>query len=184
LKAIVKKNDSTQKFFRSLRDDEIQSGKFVFDSYEYVDENGQTTKKMFIEFGDQDDASGILKYIIMRNAYDVVSKELLDGHTTTMLDMNATKIKWYLPAVNQFVNMGNFEFATGNATFTASDFWSSTAAPNNQAYTGGNQKISRSEQRKVIVQRVVTEIPQPTTINDISTEEMAGGENGEAQWVE
>lgn len=183
LKAIVKKNDSSQTFFRSLRDDEIQSGKFVFDSYEYVDENGQTTNKMFIEFGDQDDASGILKYIIMRNAYDVVSKELLDGHTTTMLDMNATKIKWYLPAVNQFVNMGNFEFATGNATFTASDFWSSTAAPNNQAYTGGNQKISRSEQRKVIVQRVVTEIPQPTTISEISTEEMKGGENGEAQWV-
>ena len=184
LKAIVKKNNSSQTFFRSLRDDEIQSGKFVFDSYEYVDENGQTTNKMFIEFGDQDDASGILKYIIMRNAYDVVSKELLDGHTTTMLDMNATKIKWYLPAVNQFVNMGNFEFATGNATFTASDFWSSTAAPNNQAYTGGNQKFSRSEQRKVIVQRVVTEIPQPTTIDEINVEEMRGDENCEAQWVE
>lgn len=184
LKAIAKKNNSDQKFFRNLRDDEIESGKFFFDSYEYVDENGQTTKKMFIEFGDQDDASGILKYIIMRNAYDVVSKDLLDGHTTTMLDMNATKIKWYLPAVNQFVNMENFEFATGNATFTSSDFWSSTAAPNNQAYTGEGVAIDRSNERKVIVQRVVTEIPQPTTISEIDTEEMAGGENGEAQWVE
>ena len=183
LKAIVKKNDSSQTFFRSLRDDEIQSGKFVFDSYEYVDENGQTTNKMFIEFGDQDDASGILKYIIMRNAYDVVSKELLDGHTTTMLDMNATKIKWYLPAVNQFVNMENFEFATGNATFTASDFWSSTAAPNNQAYTGGNQLISRSAQRKVIVQRVVTEVPQAATVT-VDNSSIAGGENGDTNnWL-
>lgn len=164
---------------------EATCGKFEFTNYEYTDPTtGEKTKKMFREFGELDDASGILKYVIMRNAYDIISYQMDENNAALILDMNSERIKWYLPAVNQFVNMENFEFATGNATFTSSDFWSSTAAPNNQAYTGEGVAIDRSNERKVIVQRVVTEIPQLTTISEIDTEEMKGGENGEAQWVE
>jgi hypothetical protein len=77
-------------------------------------------------------------------------------------------------------------FATGNTTFVPSNFWSSTACEddNQRAYLGSNDKELRTVKKKVVVQRIVSPMPQPTTINDISTEEMAGGENGEAQWVE
>ena len=101
-----------------------------------------------------------------------------DNNSTSILDMNSERIKWYLPAVNQFVNLTDFEFATGNATFNAADFWSSTAASNNQAYIGSGQMIPRSERRKVIVQRKVDEIPTAPTTVTIDNSEMTGGENG------
>lgn len=162
---------------------EATCGKFTFGNYTYIDPStGQETNKMFREFGELDDASGILKYVIMRNAYDVVSYDMDDNNSTLMLDMNSEKIKWYLPAKNQYVNMNNFEFATGNATFAASDFWSSTAAPNNQAYTGAGDAISRNEKRKVIVQRKVDAIPVTSTVDNSS---LQGGNNGSTNnWVE
>ena len=161
---------------------ESTCGKFEFDTYEYTDPTtGEKTKKMFREFGELDDASGILKYVIMRNAYDIVSYSMDENNSTFILDMNSERIKWYLPAVNQFVNLENFEFATGDATFTAADFWSSTAAPNNQAYIGSGDAISRHDRRKVIVQRYVPGGPAAVTIDNTS---MQGGDNGEAQWVE
>lgn len=160
---------------------ESTCGKFEFDTYEYTDPTtGEKTKKMFREFGELDDASGILKYVIMRNAYDIVSYSMDENNSTLILDMNSERIKWYLPAVNQFVNLENFEFATGDATFTAADFWSSTAAANNQAYIGDGTAIDRHEKRKVIVQRYVSGGPAAVTIDNTP---MQGGENGEAQWV-
>lgn len=188
VKAMEKPNGSGETVFRMLEtnptsggESEFSSGKWEFSEYTYVDENGNTSKKMFRELGDLDDASGILKYVIMRNAYNISSYTLGTGDVTTTLDMDAEKVKWYLPAVDQFVNLENFEFATGDATFTAADFWSSTAAPNNQAYIGSGDAISRHDRRKVIVQRYVPGGPAAVTIDNTS---MAGGENGEAQWVD
>ena len=60
---------------------------------------------MFRELGDLDDASGILKYVIMRNAYNISTYTLGTGDVTTTLDMDAEKVKWYLSAVDQFVNL-------------------------------------------------------------------------------
>lgn len=170
--------------FRMLTDDEFNSKKFYFGSYTYADPTtGASTNAMFREFGEIDDASGILKYIIQRNAYDIVSYTLDNGSTGTTLDMNSEKIKWYLPAYGQFTNYDGFEFATGVATFIPAEFWSSTAAVNNQAYTGGGVPIDRSEKRKVIVQRAVEEVPTAVAVT-VDNSSMAGGENGEAIWSE
>ena len=160
---------------------EANSGAFFFDNYGGLD----GTKAMFIDNGGQtDDASGILQYVIRRNAFNLVTKELDEFNKYTSLDMNANNIEWYLPAVRQFDD-AILNWATGNTTFTASNFWSSTAAANNQAYAGGTTAPeSRENLHQVVVQRIVTPIPQPTTISEIDTEEMKGGENGEAQWVE
>jgi hypothetical protein len=112
-----------------------------------------------------------------------VSYDLDENNSTQMLDMNAERIKWYLPAYGQFINYDGFEFATGNATFIPAEFWSSTAAVNNQAYTGEGKPINRSEKRKVIVQRQVTEIPQAATAT-VDNTSLAGGENGDTnQWL-
>lgn len=164
---------------------EATCGKFEFSNYTYTDPTtGTATKKMFREFGELDDASGILKYVIMRNAYDIVSYSLDDNNSTQMLDMNAEKILWYLPAYGQYVNLDQFEFATGDATFTASDFWSSTAAPNNKAYTGKGEQIDRHEKRKVIVQRYLDPLPHDFASVSIDNTSLTGGDNGDTNnWL-
>lgn len=173
---ILKNDNSGDQFFRQLNDKELNSGKFKFNNYRY-----NNSDAMFRDNGGGvDDASGILQYIIQKNAFDVITTTG-DSYIYTGIDMDANDIDWYLPAVNQFVNLENFEFATGDATFTAADFWSSTAAPNNQAYIGSGDPISRHDRRKVIVQRYVPGGPAAVTIDNTS---MQGGDNGEAQWVE
>jgi hypothetical protein len=53
------------------------------------------------------------------------------------------------------------------------------------AYRGGDDKaISRTTSLAVIAVRKNEKNISPATISEISTEEMKGGENGEAQWVE
>ena len=167
--------------FRHLSDQENSSGKFFFDNYTRWDGSNAMFQN---NGGNTNDASGILQYVIRRNAFNLVTRTTVDGENKyTSLDMNANNIKWYLPAVRQFDD-AILNWATGNTTFTPSNFWSSTAAANNQAYAGGTTAPeSRENPHQVVVQRIVTPIPQPTTISDINTEEMAGGENGEAQWV-
>lgn len=167
--------------FRHLSDQENSSGKFFFDNYKRWDGSNAMFQN---NGGNTNDASGILQYVIRRNAFNLVTRTTADEENTyTSLDMNANNIEWYLPAVRQFDD-AILNWATGNTTFTASNFWSSTAAANNEAYAGGTTTPeSRKNPHQVVVQRIVKPIPQPTTISDISTEEMAGGENGEAQWV-
>ena len=168
--------------FRHLSDQENSSGKFFFDNYTRWDGSNAMFQN---NGGNTNDASGILQYVIRRNAFNLVTKTTADGENTyTSLDMNANNIEWYLPAVRQFDD-AILNWATGNTTFTASNFWSSTAAANNEAYAGGTTKPeARTNPHQVVVQRIVKPIPQPTTISEIDTEEMKGGENGEAQWVE
>lgn len=190
LKSMEKVGDESGVAFRpidnvNVKDDgstELTSGKFFF--HNYVRWDG--SKAIFIDNGGStNDASGILQYVIRRNAFNLVTVTSADGQNKyTSLDMNANNIKWYLPAVRQFDN-AILNWATGNTTFTPSNFWSSTAAANNQAYAGGTTAPeSRENLHQVVVQRIVSPIPQPTTISEIDTEEMKGGENGEAQWVE
>ena len=168
--------------FRHLSDQENSSGKFFFDKYTRWDGSNAMFQN---NGGSTNDASGILQYVIRRNAFNLVTRTTADGENKyTSLDMNANNIKWYLPAVRQFDD-AILNWATGNTTFTPSNFWSSTAAANNQAYAGGTtDPESRENLHQVVVQRIVKPIPQPTTISEIDTEEMKGGENGEAQWVE
>ena len=150
----------------------------------YEDNNGNKYDKTFNAGTTMDDMSGIINYIIKRNSFNV-NRTTSSGLETFAVVMDPQKILWYLPAVNQYKDPV-LSFATGNTTFTPANFWSSTACEgdNQRAYLGSNDKELRTEKKQVVVQRIVTPIPQPTTISEIDTEEMAGGENGEAQWVE
>ena len=150
----------------------------------YVDGNNVSHSVLFGEIGTLSDMSGILNYIIKRNSYNVV-KSPFATQLIYEVQMDSNNIKWYLPAVNQYKDPV-LSFATGNTTFTPANFWSSTADEDNNsnAFLGDETSVARTNTKQVVVQRIVTPIPQPTTISEISTEEMKGGENGEAQWVE
>ena len=150
----------------------------------YTDAKNRTYEKTFNNAATMDDMSGILKYIIQRNNFNVVRKTVGQNYYYE-IDLDTDNIKWYLPAVNQYKDPV-LSFATGNTTFTPANFWSSTADEknNSNAFLGDGTSVARTNTKQVVVQRIVTPIPQPTTISDISTEEMKGGENGEAQWVE
>ena len=150
----------------------------------YVDGNNVSHSTLFGEIGTLSDMSGILNYIIKRNSYNVV-KSPFATQLIYEVQMDSNNIKWYLPAVNQYEDPV-LSFATGNTTFTPVDFWSSTADEenNSNAFLGDGTSVARTNTKQVVVQRIVTPIPQPTTISEINTEEMKGGENGEAQWVE
>ena len=157
---------------------------FTFKDAPYTSGNGVEYKNTFQDNASMNDMSGILKYVIQRNNFDVAHVEIAGGYYYE-INLDPKKILWYLPAVNQYKDPV-LSFATGNTTFTPANFWSSTACEddNQRAYLGSNEKELRTVKKQVVVQRIVTPIPQPTTISDISTEEMKGGDNGEAQWVE
>lgn len=150
----------------------------------YTDGKGRQHSKTFNDAATMDDMSGILKYIIQRNNFNVVRKTVGQNYYYE-IDLDKNKILWYLPAVNQYEDPV-LSFATGNTTFTRANFWSSTADKDNNsnAFLGDGTSVARTNTKQVVVQRIVSPIPQPTTISEISTEEMKGGENGEAQWVE
>lgn len=176
---VLKNDGSGDKFFRQLNDDEYNSGKFNFHNYTY---NGSSA--IFRDNGGGvDDASGILKYIIKKNAFDIVTTTT-DTYTYTGIDMDANDIDWYLPAKDQYTGYDDFEFATGTATFNPAEFWSSTAAINQKAYPGKGDAIARTETRKVIVQRKVTNVPQAASVT-VDNSSIAGGENGSTNnWLE
>ena len=98
--------------------------------------------------------------------------------------MDKDKILWYLPAVNQYKDPV-LSFATGNTTFTPSNFWSSTACDddNTRAYLGSGDKELRTVKKQVVVQRIVTPIPQAATVT-VDNSSIAGEENGDTNnWL-
>lgn len=148
----------------------------------YVDGNNKQYASTFNDSATMDDMSGILKYIIQRNSFNTVKKTIAGGYYYD-IDMDPKKILWYLPAKNQYKDPV-LSFATGNATFIPEKFWSSTADKenNNNAFNGNASSISRETELQVVVQRVGSSTQSVAVTLDNS--EMAGGENGEAQWVE
>lgn len=156
--------------------------KLTFSDSPYVDGNNKEYALTFNDSATMDDMSGILKYIIQRNSFNTVKKTISGGYYYD-INMDPEKILWYLPAVNQYANPV-LSFATGNATFIPENFWSSTADKdnNNNAFNGNDKSISRETELQVVVQRVGSSTQAVAVTLDNS--EMAGGENGEAQWVE
>jgi hypothetical protein len=96
--------------------------------------------------------------------------------------MNPNNIKWYLPAVRQFDDPV-LSWATGDISFRPSDFWSSTAATDNKAYSGGAiSPESRENLHQVVVQRIGS-VTKPTSAT-VDNTSLAGGENGDTnQWL-
>ena len=106
-----------------------------------------------------------------------------DGYTTTLHPIiSENDIKWYLPAYEQFV------YFTPDPNIENDDkanYWSSTAVNGaTQAHIGDGTPMDRGLEYRVIAVRKNEKNISPATISEISTEEMKGGENGEAQWVE
>ena len=106
-----------------------------------------------------------------------------DGYTTTLHPIiSENDIKWYLPAYEQFV------YFTPDPNIENDDkanYWSSTAVNGaTQAHIGDGTPMDRGLEYRVIAARKNEKNISPATISEIDTEEMKGGENGEAQWVE
>ena len=145
--------------------------------------------------GSKTDLSGILSYILKKNRYYLFTEvDQLGGRYYAPI-IKEDDIKWYLPAWGQFeesfVPNPNITDKNGG-TDSADDYWSSTAADNAtnpadaKSFHGGGVAISRETQLGVIAVRDKDgdTYEGTATISEIDTEEMKGGENGEAQWVE
>lgn len=144
--------------------------------------------------GNINDLSGILSYVLKKNKYYLHSYNNGTADINAPILMSTDDIKWYIPAYEQFeesfVPNPNITDKNGDAD-SADDYWSSTASTNAtnpadaKSYHGGGVAISRTTELGVIAVRNKDNdtFEAPATISDISTEEMAGGENGEAQWV-
>ena len=131
--------------------------------------------------GSLNDLSGILTYVLKKNRYNM--QTTFDGYTTTLHPIiSENDIKWYLPAYEQFV------YFTPDPNIENDDkanYWSSTAVNGaTQAHIGDGTPMDRGLEYRVIAVRKNEKNISPATISEISTEEMKGGENGEAQWVE
>ncbi len=145
--------------------------------------------------GSIDDLSGILSYVLKKNRYYLYDPGD-DGVSSTVLApiILESDIKWYIPAYEQFstfVPDPNITDKNGG-TDSKDDYWSSTAGENNEnaanalSYNGNGDLISRSTELGVIAVRVFDDETKTATatIDEINVEEMKGGDNGEAQWVE
>ena len=144
--------------------------------------------------GSINDLSGILSYVLKKNRYYLHSYNNGTADINAPILLSTDDIKWYIPAYGQFstfVPDPNIKDKDGNPD-SADDYWSSTAAENAtnpadaKSYHGGGSAISRSTELGVIAVRVFDDDTKTATatIDEINVEEMKGGENGEAQWVE
>lgn len=139
------------------------------------------------EQGTDNDLSAIMEYIQKKNRYCLQKHSIdsgdSDGSGTTYVPYFQEKdLKWFLPAYGQFTGV---DFTPENTSDTAADYWSSTTAGPTTAYIGSGGEKDRDEEFAVIAVRVNEGgYKKEATISDINTEEMKGGENGEAQWVE
>ena len=145
--------------------------------------------------GSINDLSGILSYVLKKNKHYLYDPGD-DGVASTVLApvlMSENDIVWYIPAVNQFSTFKpnpNVTDKNGGAD-SADDYWSSTSAENAtnpadaKSYHGGGLAISRATELGVIA---VRNKDGNTFVGTVTTEvdntSMAGGENGEAQWVD
>ncbi len=162
----------------------------------YKTETGHESEKMFRipgqyeidrgvpqESGVNNDLSDIMLYIQKKNRY-CVQKNMITGDNTAYIYapyFYEKDLLWYLPAKDQFLQfVPNPDVADDDKA----NYWSSTTAGTTTAWTGAPAELDRDEKRQVIAVRENVNNVAPATISEISTEEMKGGENGEAQWVE
>ena len=135
------------------------------------------------EEGQDNDLSAIMEYVQKKNRYCLQKHSIdsgdSDGSGTTFVPYFQEKdLKWFLPAYGQFVG----DFTPENPNDTAADYWSSTTAGASTAYIGSGAEKDRDLEFAVIAARV-NENGYGTVAVTVDNSEMAGGENGEAQWV-
>jgi hypothetical protein len=85
--------------------------------------------------------SGILSYVLKKNAYTLESKTTTtNGITSTTRSVKLIKLKWYLPAKDQD------KYPDGE---DLSAYWSSTSGSDNQSYLLGGTLESREEKHNI-----------------------------------
>ena len=130
-----------------------------------------------------EDLKGAITYILKKNRYYFQKKLDSGGNSTAYYaHFKREDIKWYMPA------SGQFTYFTPNPNIENDipyNYWSSTADDGEDfAYRGSGDQEDRTKALRVIAVRKNEYNVDPAIIDVISTEEMKGGENGEAQWVE
>ncbi len=162
----------------------------------YKTESGKEGENMFRLAGDDEinegvpahegseaDLSGILEYILKKNEYQLYKEyNATIGSTTYFVRFNRNDLKWYLPAYGQFTGV---DFTPEDTTDTAADYWSSTAVDGNSySYIGSGEQKDRDESFAVIAGRKnINDYGNASVAVTVDNSSMAGGENGEAQWV-
>ena len=136
------------------------------------------------ESGKANDLSAIMEYVQKKNRYNL-QKRTVSGDATGNAYVPyfvESDLKWYLPA------HGQFQYFTPDPNIPGDDkanYWSSTAVNGaTDSYIGDGTPKDRDLEYRVIAVRMDEYGYGNVTVSEISTEEMAGGENGEAQWVE
>ena len=164
----IKKTESgkeTENMFRLPTDSEVSSGKVPAES------------------GQANDLSAIMEYIQKKNRYYVQRNVIEDSEGNDIVVyvpyFYESDLKWYLPAYGQFEY---FNPDPNVANDAAANYWSSTTAGTTTAWTGGKEEKDRDlEFRVIAVRKDENGYGNATAIVDNTS--MAGGENGEAQWV-
>ena len=136
------------------------------------------------ESGKANDLSAIMEYVQKKNRYNL-QKRTVSGDATGNAYVPyfvESDLKWYLPA------HGQFQYFTPDPNIPGDDkanYWSSTAVNGaTDSYIGDGTPKDRDLEYRVIAVRMDEYGYGNVTVSEISTEEMKGGENGEAQWVE
>ena len=153
----------TENMFRLPTDDEIDNG--------CPDESGTNN-----------DLSAIMEYIQKKNRYCIQKSNVTgDSDGNVYIPYFQLKdLKWFLPAYGQFTGV---DFTPEDATDSAADYWSSTIGTSNTtAFIGSGAEKDRDLEFKVIAVRV-NENGYGAVAVTVDNSSMAGGENGEAQWV-
>ena len=168
LKSTMKTEDGkeNENMFRLPNDEEISSGKVPAES------------------GQANDLSAILEYIQKKNRYYLQMKTTTDSDGQSIVTyvpyFFESDLKWYLPAYEQFQYFTPDPNVENDA---AANYWSSTTAGTTTAWTGGPEEKDRDlEYRVIAVRRDENGYGNATATVDNTS--MAGGENGEAQWVD
>lgn len=134
------------------------------------------------ESGTNNDLSAIMEYIQKKNRYCIQKSNVTgDSDGNVYIPYFQLKdLKWFLPAYGQFTGV---DFTPEDATDSAADYWSSTiGTTNTTAFIGSGAEKDRELEFKVIAARV-NENGYGTVAVTVDNSSMAGGENGEAQWV-
>lgn len=168
LKSTMKTEDGkeNENMFRLPNDDEISSGKVPAES------------------GQANDLSAILEYIQKKNIYYLQKKTTTDSDGQSIVTyvpyFFESDLKWYLPAYGQFQYFTPDPNVENDA---AANYWSSTTAGTTTAWTGGAEEKDRDLEFRVIAVRK-DENGYGNATATVDNTSMAGGDNGEAQWVE
>ena len=160
-----------------------ESGHEKENMFRYPTDN-EISKGCPAESGKANDLSAIMEYVQKKNRY-YLQKRTVSGDATGNAYVPyfvESDLKWYLPAY------GQFQYFTPDPNIPGDDkanYWSSTAVNGaTDSYIGDGTPKDRDLEYRVIAVRRDENGYGNVTVDVINAEEMAGGENGDAQWVE